>query len=277
MNRQELLEKYKNDVSETELIKNFVRFQKKILDKYGIKIEKEGRGNNTIYTEILVEYKHALTLFEEEDVQLMMQPDAINLQDWQFLVFIGIIATPLKVFRGNYKEFLKYLGLNGEKENIEKLKLALLALVERGFIMYVVDKTDTNYFVATLVRSAEIDMWVGIEMVRECRKINEKKWVSLFRLWLAILVAEKNQPFTNKTLADLTGMSEYQIRQNKKMLEDSHIFQTRKKYANSVTCIGQMVELNGFIQGNNTFLLDGIGKIDNIERLERLGIGDGKE
>ena len=59
--------------------------------------------------------------------------------------------------------------------------------------------------------------------------------------------AEKNQPFTNKDLERITGLSEKVISANKKLLEQDEIFKTRKKYiAGTTSCVGQEVDINGF-------------------------------
>jgi hypothetical protein len=38
------------------------------------------------------------------------------------MVFLGIIMTPLQVFRGSYSDFLNYVQVQNNKENRKKLK-----------------------------------------------------------------------------------------------------------------------------------------------------------
>ena len=258
MTLEEVARKYD---MEPEILKNqFKRKQAQILKKYGVLITKMGRGDKTVYTEEIMNDGRALTIYEEKQDSIVIGQDTIRLDNWQFFIFVTIVTTPLKVFRGSYKDFLSYMGTNISEENILTVQLALRALEQRGFIMYVIDKTDNNYFTATLVRKAEVEMQVGIEMIRDCKRIaeanNKRSWIPLFKTWLAIIIAEEHQPFTNKELEQLTGMSEYTIRENKKLLEKSNVFKTRKKYIDYQTCIGQMVDLNAFYSDKNTYLIE---------------------
>ena len=58
----------------------------------------------------------------------------------------------MAVFRGSYKEFLGYVDVEGTAANIGALKLALADLLEKEYIMYQVDKTNEEYFIAGLER-----------------------------------------------------------------------------------------------------------------------------
>lgn len=258
MTLEEVAKKYQID---SETLKNqFKRKQAQILKKYGVLITKTGRGKDTVYTEEVMNDGRALTIYEEKKESIVIGQDTIKLDNWQFLIFVAIVTTPLKVFRGSYKDFLLYTGINVSEENILTAQLALRALEQRGIIMYVIDRTDNNYFTATLVRKAEVEMQVGIDMIRDCKRIaevnNKRSWIPLFKTWLAIIIAEEHQPFTNKELEAITGLSEYTIRDNKKLLEKENVFKTRKKYIDCQTCIGQMVDLNAFYSDKNTYLIE---------------------
>ena len=52
--------------------------------------------------------------------------------------------------------------------------------------------------------------------------------------------------FKMEDLAEATGLSLYQVRENKKLLESNEIFKTTQVYADYQTCVGTTVELNGF-------------------------------
>lgn len=58
-------------------------------------------------------------------------------------------------------------------------------------------------------------------------------------------MAEKKL-FKMEDLAEATGLSLYQVRENKKLLESNEIFRTTKVYTDYQTCIGTIVELNSF-------------------------------
>lgn len=268
MTLKELIEKY--GYSESAWKKNFRKYQEKILNIKGVWITKTGRGDNTVYHEEVRNDMRALTLYESREQNIILRQETIRLDNWQFLAFVAIVTTPLKVFRGSYKDFLKYAGVNVTEENINILKLTLSALEEREIIIYIKDKTDDNYFTATLVRKAEVEMQVGIDMMRECKKIakanNKRNWIPLFKVWLAVLIMEEHQPFTNKELEEVTGMSEYTVRENKKLLEKNEIFKTKKTYADCQTCLGQLVVLNGMLEENNKYKIETIDE-DELEFL----------
>ena len=95
------------------------------------------------------------------------------MMNWTFSVFLGIIFTPMLVFRGSFTDFLKYMGVTPSLANINALKGALAELEENEYISYTLDKTDLNYFVAALYRKTEEEMHVGISMVRRCKQIAE--------------------------------------------------------------------------------------------------------
>lgn len=92
-------------------------------------------------------------------------------------------------------------------------------------------------------------------MIRKCKEIaennNKRSWIPLLKVWIGVVEAEKNQPFTNEDIAKITGLSEYQIRESKKLLESNDIFKTKKEYIDPRLCLGQSVELNGFYNEQN--------------------------
>lgn len=180
----------------------------------------------------------------------------LRLMNWDFLAFLAIVISPLLTFRGSYKDFLKYIGVPTSAEHIKSIKEALKQLEEREFIIYKEDtSTDEGYFVAAIVRSAECNMKTGINMIRKCKEIaennNKRSWIPLLKVWIGVIEAEKNQPFTNEDIAKITGLSEYQIRESKKLLESNDIFKTKKEYIDPRLCLGQSVELNGFYNEQN--------------------------
>lgn len=47
-------------------------------------------------------------------------------------------------------------------------------------------------------------------------------------------------------LEEITGLSPYQVREARKLLENDDIFKTSRAYAAFDVCVGTKVELNGF-------------------------------
>ena len=80
----------------------------------------------------------------------------------------------MAVFRGSYREFLGYVDLEGTSAHISALKLALKDLLEKQYIMYQVDKTNEEYFIAGLYRAVEEELGVGIATIRQCKEVAEK-------------------------------------------------------------------------------------------------------
>ena len=246
MTLEEVSEKY--NVAQSSLTNAFPRTQKSILKKYGIKIVKEGRGKNAVYTEVFEDDRRALTMYDETKNTIIINNETFKLMNWDFMVFLAIVMTPMFVFRGSYEDFLKYVEINVNNNNIIALKNALNRLTERDFISYNVDKTNDKYFIAALYRKVEEDMQIGIDMVRTCKLLAEKhkkrSWVPLLKTWLSINVLAESQPYTIKSIEIMTGLSAYQIRQATNILEESNIFKTSKAYSSSIKCLGTNVDLN---------------------------------
>ena len=123
MTLQEVSEKYK--VSESSLKSSFPRTQAAILKKYGVTIKKEGRGASATYIEEVLDDQRALTMYEEQTDILFINSEQLSMINWDFHVFLGIITTPMLVFRGSYVDFLKYIQAPVTETNLEELKTAL--------------------------------------------------------------------------------------------------------------------------------------------------------
>ena len=59
------------------------------------------------------------------------------------------------------------------------------------------------------------------------------------------MMAEKKL-FKMEDLAEATGLSLYQVRENRKLLEANDIFKTTQVYADYQMCLGTSVDLNSF-------------------------------
>lgn len=244
MTLQELSEKYQ--MSESSIKNSFPRTQASILKKHGVKIVKEGRGDKTQYYEEWLDDQRALTMYEETKGAVMINSEQLSMVNWDFHVFLGIITTPMLVFRGSYEDFLRYTSIPVNSNNIWELKMALQHLVARDYISYQIDKTNDNYFVAALWYQTEKDMEIGIEMVRTCKQLaeayNKRSWVPLLKTWLGVQMMSKHQPYTVQQLADITGLSDYSIRESTKILGDCAVFQTSRAYESYKKCIGTNVD-----------------------------------
>ena len=246
MTLSEVAEKY--GVSESSLKNAFPRTQAAILKKYGVTIKKEGRGASANYIEEWLDDQRALTMYDETKQTFMINSEQLAMINWDFHVFLGIITTPMLVFRGSYEEFLKYVTAPVTNNNIWELKMALEHLSARDYISYQIDKTNNNYFVAALWYQTEKDMEIGIEMVKTCKQLadsyNKRSWIPLLKTWLGVQMMSKHQPYTVKDLAHATGLSEYQIRESNKILSECEVFKTSRAYVDYQRCIGTTVDLN---------------------------------
>ena len=112
------------------------------------------------------------------------------------------------------------------KNNITKIKDAIESLQERGIIYYYDDNSvkDRELVTITLVGKAEDEMKIGIGMIKICKKLADENhkhsWIPLLKTWLGMQIMSEDQPFTLAELESLTGLSPYQIRDSKKILEE---------------------------------------------------------
>lgn len=242
------------NLSESTVKNNFTRVQKKFQQK-NMLITKNGRGSNATYDIEYLNDNRAMTMFEEDKQEIILSNASLQFINWEFTVFLAIVVTPMLVFRGSYKDFLEYSMIRNTPANIELLKEALTNLADRDIIMYKVDKTNDDYFVASLYRKIEEDYKINIEMVKECKQLQEKynkqSFIPLLKVWLAIqIVSNQEEPYTLTQLCAMTGLSAYTVRESNKILEESQVYKTSKSYKDFNHCLGKKAELNGFFEGN---------------------------
>lgn len=255
MTRKELCEKY--DISESTLKANFSRVQKIFLERYKLILTKTGRGENTDYQVAFTidTDGRALTMKKEEKREVMIaKQEFSNLLDFNFMVFLGICMTPMTTFYGSYVDFLNYVEAKRTQDNITNLQQALEDLQERKFIRYEIDETNKDYFWAGLYYQTRKEMSISMDMVERCQRLaknnNKKSWIPLLKTWIGIQYMYDKQPFTVAELSKVTGLSAYQIRESKKLLEKDNLFVTSKAYVAYDRCIGSNVELNGIYEAN---------------------------
>lgn len=246
MTIEEVSEKY--GVAISSLKNTFPRVQSSILKKHGVKILKEGRGAAAIYREEWEDDKRALTMYEETKNTMFMSEEQFRLANWEFSVFLGIITTPMLVFRGSYLDFLKYIEAPITDASIKGVQEGLKQLAAQDYISYQIDKTDPTYFVAALWRATETGMEIGMEMIHVCKRLadthNKRSWVPLLKTWIGVQMMAEHQPYTMNELSSFTGLSMYQIRESCKVLQKSEIFKTSRAYSDYQRCIGTNVDLN---------------------------------
>lgn len=223
------------NISESTLKNQFNR-TKENLAKQGVIITKVGRGKNADY---LVEYdelfndNRALTIFEEEKKDIYLEDDMLKMLDWNLLVFVGICLTPLLTFRGSYEDFLKYAGLTPSAANVESLKNTLKEM-DADYIGFYPDKTDDNYFTASIYRKVEKELKIPIVKLRKCREIqvntHSRSFIPILKTWIATEKAIENQPYTIQDLVELTGLSASAVKRTNKLLKDAGVYKSQRDY-----------------------------------------------
>ena len=248
MNIEEFCAKY--SYSESTVRNKWAQVQKTIQKKTGILIEKSGRGSKVKFTEIFPDDR-ALTMFDETKDTFIMDRSAFSYENIEFTCFLAVVLTTYMTFRGDYEDLLRYMMIPITPENKIKVKAGMESLRDRGIIYTYYDTSvERELFTISIVGKAEDEMKVGIDMVRTCKRIaeenNKQSWVPLLKTWLGMQIMSEEQPFTIAQLEALTGLSPYQIRESKKLLESNDLFKTTKAYQTFSKCIGQNIELNGF-------------------------------
>ena len=97
----------------------------------------------------------------------------------------------------------------------------------------------------------EEDIIVKMPYITTCRelmdKYNKRSFLPLLKVWLGTEELQKAQPYTIAQLQELTGLSEYSIRENGRILEKENIYKTEKAYYDMTTCLGKTVDINAYI------------------------------
>lgn len=234
--------------TQSYLIKNFTKVKNAIKKKCNVDIEKISTKDDKKYIIFENEDSRALTLFEEKD-DLLISQNSLQLKELEFYILLAIAVSDYGVYRGTYKQLLKYLGLSATNKNIELVDLAIESLKNNGYLHEVIK--DKTTFTLILKDEAERNFEITIEMLKESKKIIEKnnkpiKYLPrLVQVWAAIKICSEEQPFTYAKIEKLTGLSYYQIRELKKLLESSDIFLTSRA-GNRFHCLGMNVDLNAF-------------------------------
>ena len=78
-----------------------------------------------------------MTIYEEARQNIILDNDSIAFPNWEFMVFLAIVTTPMIVFRGSYKDFLEYVQMKVTDNNLDNLKEALQSLADRDIISFI--------------------------------------------------------------------------------------------------------------------------------------------
>ena len=247
---EEIAERY--NVALSTLKKNPARTFEAIKKKYGIGLRKEGRGADVKYYIENCDYvdmNRAVSLYQSLEDNLIPARAAAGLIDINFLVFIGIVSSPQRVFRGSYIDLLKYLELEPKAEEIPLLRDILTTLEKKDFIMYKEDSTDPMYFMAAIKRKTEKEMHLEIEAILKFQKFVEnsrKSWIPLMKIYLALHVLD--QPCTTQELMECTGLTEYKVRDSLSILEKNNVILKQREVVRDIItkeyyCIGSTIDI----------------------------------
>ena len=256
MTIEELADTYGLSVSSIQ--SNFPRTQKTIFKRTGDIIEKEGRGKNARY--IIQDMSRndpnrAVTVFQSQETNRMPMASAVGLMDIHFFTFISIVASPQSTFRGSYYDLLKYMDIEATPEDAGVIRQVLQNLADKNFIMFIEDDSVPNdpYFMAGIRHKAEKEMNLEIGTLLRlqaiARESKKKSWIPLMKTYIAVMMLQ--QPCTIKGLSELTGLSDYKVRDCLVALEQDNILVRDKAYETDASgafryCVGQNVLLNAF-------------------------------
>lgn len=228
MTLKEISEKY--GYSEGSIKKNFPKTAAAIQKKYGVTLfkVKDGKTKQVFY---YAGDKRAKSMYEELQEKFEITNESLKLTDYQFLLFLGLAAMPMRVFRGFKTEFLDYIEIPNTKKNLDKLDDALKDLSKWGYFSVIKDGEKLVIYI-----NWEIERKLSVEtkILKECKKIVEKynknneKVSQLIKVWLAFQICLENVPFTYKDVMQLTGLSLYQVRDAKKILVKEGAFEMKR-------------------------------------------------
>lgn len=248
MTDKEVCEKY--NVSLSSLKSQFKRTQERIRATTGVLIEKTGRGASVVYTET---FPQALTFDSEgraESVSLVS--DALRLEDWQLLVLMCVLSTPMGVFRGNGRTFLEYYRMVSSEARVKEIERAVKELEKHDWIEVIYDKTtNEGFFTIYVKRAMEKQIIIQFPQVEVCRQLmdryNKRSFIPLLKTFIATQELQKVQPYTVAQLQAMTGLSEYTLRESNKILEDAGLIKMNKIYLDPTTCLGRVVDINAYL------------------------------
>lgn len=228
MTAKEVCEKY--NISESTLITAFKRAQKGIIQKYGIKIVRTGRGNTTSYSEEKVNKE----VYKDSDKNFIFFEGKNKNVSYEIIILLMLITTPMQVYKGTYRDFFEYINMKVDQIEIFKLKKALNVLRSQKFITFSIDATDSNYFIVSLCREFEKDLLIDFNVIDICKSLGtyygKRDWCWILKVWLGIELIKDNKYCSVNLLQNLIGLQYHQIRTCGDILLESRVFKLSKCY-----------------------------------------------
>lgn len=247
---EELKSKYNINGTEESLNRNWKRNQGKFFKENGVHLQKKGRSPHITYYIEEEEYFYTNKAFvndwDGEECRSLVTTDLI-LTNEELYCLLVVLFAPMGVFRGTYDTFISYAEIH--KDKLDIIKQAIAALVKKGYMEINIDNSTTEgYFTLISKRYIEKDcLPVPLDKIRKVIAIakanNTRSWIPIFKMWAAISTLD-GEVSTTAQLAALTGLSDNQVKYYGKMLKDSGVFVSTKKYINAgtvkddIVCIG---------------------------------------
>ena len=240
----ELKSKYiVNGTTEESFRKNWKRNQDRFYKDNGVHLQKKGRSPHIIYYIEEEEYFYTNKAFEGEECKSLITTDLV-LTNEELYCLLVVLFAPMGVFRGTYDTFITYAEIS--KDKLDVIKEAIAALVSKGYMEINIDtSTAEGYFTLISKRYIERDcLPVPLNKIRKIIAIakanNTRSWIPVFKMWAAISTLD-GEISTSGQIAALTGLTDNQVKYYGKMLKDSGVFVSNKKFINSgsdIACIG---------------------------------------
>lgn len=217
----------------SSLKNSFTRTAASIREKFGVDIVKCKDADGIYYR---IEFLRAVTIYDEMKEELYLPLDTIQMDDITAFIVIAAAAMPQGIFRGTVKQLLDYLGLSVTKKNIELVNIVIDKFIQDEEAAPIKCERDQKSIIIYIKDNFEEKLVLTINMLRECRRIIEEtkkqdiKVIQLLRVWEAYRLNCYNgvNPLTDKWLAAQTGLSIYQIGENKKLLEKNGLIKLEK-------------------------------------------------
>lgn len=245
MTAQQVAERFGYSLASVQT--KFKRTQQSIKKKFGVEVIKCQGLQGTYY---MISDERALTMFDEVKNELYIPLESLKIENFILYVLIGIAATPQGTFRGTRKEFLKYMGVAASQKNEELFDKALILLMNLNIIIFDIDE---DIITAHMKKAFENITVIPNQMLKQCQRIiqeNHKqniKIVQLVKIWQAHRLCEKNQPFTLDDIQHYIDLSKDQIKDGRKLLQQSDIFKLSAAMLQGQINhrVGTNIQLNG--------------------------------
>ncbi len=203
---------FKYGYSEKSVVANFKRTAESFEKKYGKKLVK-----NNIFNTYIVE---DLDIHLYEEIKKKLNKEILNRENFRFFALEGILAAPCAAFRGTPAEFLESVGIEINDDNLLELKEVLEELAEKQYIRYDIDEDVFIIFPKNnMINQIKLE-----NIIKSCEEIvnkyhkNKDKFFQLIKCWIVMEFCFCGDTLSYDNISYLTGLSEIQIRDVKKLL-----------------------------------------------------------